>query len=168
MLELVKEGLVLTVPNKGFRIRELSDRELDEITEIRLLLEVPTTAKVIGRATAEDLADLRPMAERIVEVAEAKDLISYIEQDRLFHLALLALAGNTQLVELIGELRARSRLYGLAPLAESGELVDSAREHVEMLRLIEAGDERGLVRLMRVHIGHVRGSWAGRSERAGT
>jgi len=39
MLELVKEGLVRTVPNKGFRVSELSDRELDEITEIRLLLE---------------------------------------------------------------------------------------------------------------------------------
>jgi DNA-binding GntR family transcriptional regulator len=108
------------------------------------------------------------MADRIVEVAEAKDLIGYIEQDRLFHLALLALAGNAHLVELVGELRARSRLYGLAPLAESGELADSAREHVEMLRLISAGDEEGLVRLMRVHIGHVRGSWAGRAERAGT
>ena len=33
-----------------------------------------------------------------------------------------------------------------------------------MLDLIEAGDRAGLERLMRKHIGHVRGSWAGRSE----
>jgi DNA-binding GntR family transcriptional regulator len=164
MLELVKEGLVLTVPNKGFRVRELADRELDEITEIRLLLEAPTTAKLAGRVGAADLDRLRPMAHGLVDVAAAKDLIGYIEQDRQFHLELLALAGNAHLVTLVGELRARSRLYGLAPLAESGELATSAGEHVEMLRLIEAGDRRGLERLMRVHIGHVRGSWAGRAE----
>jgi DNA-binding GntR family transcriptional regulator len=166
LLELAKEGLVETVPNKGFRIRELSDAELDEITEIRLLLEVPTTVRAIDRATAGDLDRLRPLAQRIVDVAGQKDLIGYVEQDRQFHLALLSLAGNAELVSLVGELRARSRLFGLGRLAETGELQSSASEHVEMLRLIEAGDAAGLDDLMRKHIGHVRGSWAGRSEQA--
>jgi DNA-binding GntR family transcriptional regulator len=166
MLELVKEGLVLTVPNKGFRVRELSDRELDEITEIRLLLEVPATVGVIGRAGRRDLAELRPLAQRIVDFARQKDLINYLEQDRRFHLRLLALAGNEQLVTLVGDLRARSRLFGLGPLAESGELATSAAEHLEMLRLIRAGDADRLEQLMTVHIGHVRGSWAGRTEEA--
>jgi DNA-binding GntR family transcriptional regulator len=166
MLELVKEGLVSTVPNKGFRVRELSDHELDEITEIRMLLEVPTTVKVIGRATPDDLARLRPVARRLITIARSKDLVGYVEQDRQFHLDLLALAGNAQLVTLVGELRARTRLLGLGPLAERGELATSAREHVQMLDLIEAGDHQGLGHLMRVHIGHVRGSWAGREEPA--
>jgi DNA-binding GntR family transcriptional regulator len=166
MLELVKEGLVLTVPNKGFRVRELSDRELDEITRIRQLLEVPTTVDVIGRAGSDDLARLREMADRIVSVARKKDLIAYVEHDRQFHLALLTLAGNEHLVTLVGELRARSRLYGLARLADRGELAASAVEHVDMLELIEKGDRPGLEHLMRTHIGHVRGSWAGRSEDA--
>lgn len=164
MLQLVKEGLILTVPNKGFRVRDLSDRELDEITGIRLLLEVPTTVQVVGRATAADVDRLRPMAQRIVDLAAAKDLIDYIESDRQFHLALLSLAGNEQLVTMVAELRARTRLLGLAPLAESGELATSAEEHLEMLRLIETGDRAGLEQLMRQHIGHVRGSWAGHVE----
>jgi DNA-binding GntR family transcriptional regulator len=164
MLELVKEGLVTTVRNKGFRVRELSDEELDEITEIRLLLEVPATVKVIGLAAPADLARLRPMAKSLVETAKRKDLVGYVAQDQQFHLALLALAGNQHLVALVGELRARSRLFGLHGLAERGELTASAREHEAMLRLIQAADSAGLERLMRTHIGHVRGSWAGRSE----
>jgi DNA-binding GntR family transcriptional regulator len=166
MLELVKEGQVLTVPNKGFRVRELSDRELDEITEVRLLLEVPTTVQAAGRATHADLTRLAPMARRLIEVAEQRDLIGYVEHDRRFHLDLLLLAGNEQLVTLVGELRARSRLFGLQRLADRGELASSAVEHVQMLELIEAGDAKGLEKLMRRHIGHVRGSWAGRAERA--
>jgi DNA-binding GntR family transcriptional regulator len=164
MLDLVKEGLVETVPNKGFRVTELSDQELDDITEIRQLIEVPTTVKAIGLASADDLARLLPMAQRIVDVAQDKDLIAYIEHDRLFHLELLSLAGNAHLVSLVGELRARSRLFGLTRLANSGELSTSALEHSQMLDLIAAKDHRGLERLIKAHIGHVRGSWAGRDE----
>ena len=156
--------LRVAVPNKGFRVRELSDRELDEITEIRLLLEVPTTVKAVELASAERLARLRPVAQRIVSAARDTDLISYIEHDRQFHQALLGLAGNELLVSMVSELRSRSRLYGLRQLADRGELVASGAEHVAMLDLIEAGDRAGLERLMRKHIGHVRGSWAGRSE----
>lgn len=164
MLDLVKEGLVETVRNKGFRVTELSDEELDNITEIRRLVEVPTTVRVVGIATDEDLARLRPMAERIVGAAREKDLIAYIEHDRRFHLDLLALAGNANLVSLVGDLRARSRLFGLSRLAETGELVASALEHITILDLVAAGDREGLEHLMRTHISHVRGSWAGRAE----
>jgi DNA-binding GntR family transcriptional regulator len=164
MLELAKEGLILPVRNKGFRVRPLSDRELDEITEMRVLLEVPTTVRAAGQASVADLKRLRPMARRLVTAAERSDLIGYVESDREFHLDLLALAGNQQLVELVGELRARSRLYGLQDLAQRGELSASALEHVQMLDLIEAADTAGLAELMRRHIGHVRGSWAGREE----
>lgn len=164
MLQLAKEGLVTTVRNRGFRIREPTERELDEITEIRLFLEVPATLRAAELAAPDDLAQLRTIASQIVDAAAHKDLISYIEHDRSFHLALLNLAANDQLVSIVGELRDRSRLYGLAPLAERGELVDSAAEHLQLLELIGNGDRDGLERLLRLHIGHVRGSWAGRAE----
>lgn len=164
MLELAKEGLVRTVPNKGFRVRELSDRELDEITEIRMLLEVPTTVRAAAVASPDDLARLRAVAEALVEAAERRDLIAYLEHDRRFHLDLLALAGNEHLVALVGELRSRARLFGLRQLADTGELGSSAREHVEMLDLVAAGDAGGLERLVRRHIAHLRGTWAGRAE----
>jgi DNA-binding GntR family transcriptional regulator len=168
MLDLVKEGLVETVPNKGFRVTELSDRQLDEITGIRLLLEVPTTVRAGALLSESDLAGLRPMAQLIVAAAEVKDLIAYVEHDRRFHLRLLAACGNEQLLGLVGDLRARSRLYGLTRLAESGELVAAAREHVLLLDRIATGDLPGLDRLITTHIGHVRGSWAGRDEHSPT
>ena len=41
MLELAADGLVEAVPNKGYRVVELSQHDLDEIFEVRLMLEVP-------------------------------------------------------------------------------------------------------------------------------
>ncbi|MFD7644327.1 GntR family transcriptional regulator [Kitasatospora sp. NPDC059795] len=160
MLDLAREGLVEAVRNKGFRVTELSERDLDEYTEIRALIEVPTVGRVAGVATAEQLEALRPQAEAIVAAARKHDLIGYLEADRQFHLDLLALAGNTRLVETVGDLRKRSRLYGLNRLDQRGELVSSAEEHFELLDVLLTGDAKAAEECMTRHLSHVRHLWA--------
>lgn len=167
MVDMVAEGLVQAVRNRGFRVTEPTDAELDDMAEVRLLIEVPTVARIAEGFRPEwrgAIGRLRGTADEIVDCARTGDLIGYVEADRRFHLGLLSLSGNQQLVTVVGDLRARSRLYGLAELQASGALGRSAAEHHELLDLVEAGDASGAAELMRRHIGHVRGVWAGRSE----
>ncbi|MEV4442332.1 GntR family transcriptional regulator [Streptomyces sp. NPDC049577] len=160
MLDLAREGLVEPVRNKGFRVTEVNERDLDQYTEIRTLIEVPMTGRITRSAAREDLQALRPVAEEIVRAAREHDLIGYLEADRRFHLTLLGLSGNERLVETVGDLRKRSRLYGLTALDERGELIPSAEEHLELLDLMLAGDARGAEKCMARHLGHVRSLWA--------
>ncbi|MBE1584861.1 GntR family transcriptional regulator [Nonomuraea angiospora] len=160
MLDLAKEGLVEAVRNKGFRVTELSDRDLDELTEIRQLIEVPTVARLAGRAREEEFERLRPVAEEIVSAAERGDLLAYVDADLRFHVELLTLAGNVHLVEVVRDLRNRARLYGLSQLRERDVLADSAREHLTLLDALKSGDRQAVQHLMTEHIGHVRGIWA--------
>ena len=160
MLDLVKEGLVTSLPNKGFRVTEVSDEDLDEITALRLLIEPPTVHQVTPLIDDAGLARLRGMAETIVDYAVAGDLVQYTEADRAFHIAILEYSGNKRLIALISELRSHTRLLGLASLAAAGKLRDSALEHVELIELIAAGEAARAQELMTTHIGHVRTDWA--------
>ncbi|MFF0011999.1 GntR family transcriptional regulator [Streptomyces sp. NPDC005374] len=160
MLDLAKEGLVDTVPNKGFRVTAVSEKQLDEYTHIRSLIEIPTVVELASTADPISLEALRPAAREIVQAAVSGDLIAYVEADTRFHLGLLALAGNAHLVEVVGDLRKRSRLYGLTPLVKSGRLLASAEEHLELLDALVARDEGAVREVMTRHIGHVRGLWA--------
>ena len=160
MLDLVREGLVDTVPNKGFRVTAVSDRQLDEYTHIRSLIEIPTTAGLAHSADPVALEALRPTAQEIVTAAAAGDLIAYVEADLRFHLGLLSLAGNEHLVKVISDLRRRSRLYGLTALVEEGRLEASAEEHLEILDALLTRDEEAARAVMTRHLGHVRGLWA--------
>ncbi|MEV8532040.1 GntR family transcriptional regulator [Streptomyces sp. NPDC051211] len=160
MLDLAREGLVEPVRNKGFRVTEMSERDLDQYTELRTLIEVPTIGIVAQIAPRERLEELRPIAEEIVSSAREHDLIGYLEADRRFHLTLLGLAGNERLVETVGDLRKRSRLYGLTSLDKAGLLVSSAEEHLELLDLMLERDTPGAEACMRRHLGHVRSLWA--------
>jgi DNA-binding GntR family transcriptional regulator len=160
MLDLAKEGLVVSLPNKGFRVTEVSDEDLDEITALRLLIEAPTVRDVTPLIDDAGLARLREMAVAIVDFAGEGDLIAYTEADRAFHIAVLEYSGNGRLVSLISELRAHTRLLGLAPLVATGKLRDMALEHVELVDLMAAGRAAEAQELMTRHIGHVRGEWA--------
>ncbi|MGH4031574.1 GntR family transcriptional regulator [Actinomycetota bacterium Odt1-20B] len=160
MLDLAREGLVEPVRNKGFRVTEVDEGDLDQYTEIRLLIEVPMIGRITRGAAREDLEALRPVAEEIVRAAREHDLIGYLDADRQFHLSLLALGGNARLVETVGDLRKRSRLYGLTGLDERDQLLPSAEEHVELLDLMLAGDAEGAEKCITRHLGHVRSLWA--------
>jgi DNA-binding GntR family transcriptional regulator len=162
MLDLAKEGLVEAVRNKGFRVTEMSDRDLDELTTIRQLIEVPTVTRLAGVVAAADFERLRPVAQEIVSAAERADLLTYVNADLRFHVELLALSGNAHLVAVVRDLRSRARLYGLRGLAERGILADSAREHLDLLDALVRGDAEASERIMDHHIQHVRGIWASR------
>lgn len=164
MLDLAKGGLVEAVRNKGFRVTEPTDKELDDITKLRALIEVPTVAELATTADPQSLHALRPLAEPIVVSARAGNLIGYIEADRRFHLELLGLAGNERLVEIVRDLRDRTRLYGLEPLRAQGRLVASAEEHLELLDALLTRQPSAAEAVMARHIGHIRGIWAAKPE----
>ncbi len=164
MLDLVNEGIVAPVPNKGFRVVELTDAELDQITELRRLLEVPTVGALAGAIDRAAIKHLRSLASAVSDSARRGDVVAYVEADRELHLALLAEAGNPRLVEMVGRLRDQSRLYGLEQLAAEGVLVDSASEHLQLIEALESGDRRAAERVMAHHLDHVRGIWARRRE----
>ncbi|MCK2218803.1 GntR family transcriptional regulator [Actinomadura sp. ATCC 31491] len=161
MLDLVKEGLVVPHPNKGFRVTEVSDEDLDHLAAVRLLIEPPAVRETVAVIPDDDFPALRRLAQDIVDAAERGDLVGYVEADHVFHLTLLGYTGNPFLVEVVSGLRSRTRLLGLTPLLHSGRLVRSAAEHHELLDFVEARDPVGAELMTHRHIGHVRGLWAG-------
>ena len=164
MLDLVQQGILAAVPNKGFRVVELTDADLDALTEVRRMLEVPAVERASGALRDESIAHLRAVAEQVREAAAQGDLVGYLEGDREFHLALLAGAGNPRLVDIVDSLRTQSRLYALRDLAADGTLVTSAEEHLALLDAVARGDAGSAADLMGHHLDHVRGSWAKRDE----
>jgi DNA-binding GntR family transcriptional regulator len=162
MLDLARENLVEVVPNKGFRVTEISEQDLDDITALRLLIEPPVVRDVTPVIPDADLDELRELARAIVDWAGQGDLVAYTAADQVFHLRLLSYARNPRITDLVADLRAHTRLLGLGGLLRRGELTGVAAEHYAIVDTIESRDAGAVERLMREHIGQVRGRWAGR------
>jgi DNA-binding GntR family transcriptional regulator len=163
MLDLANDGLVVAVRNRGFRVLAPDDNDLDEISELRQMLEVPSMRTVVEKASDAQLAALEPIVDRI-ESAVEHDIAGFLLADREFHLGMLELTGNGRLVRLVAQLRDQTRIVGITDLARDGRLATSAREHRFILEALQARDADLAESLMRTHLIHTRGIWAGHSE----
>jgi len=161
--DLVHHGLVQVLPNKGFVVPSLTDHDLDEIFELRMLLEIPTVAAAAGKLDADALDKAHQIVERCASCAAQQDLAGFLDSDREFHLGLLRGAGNARLVEIVDRLRDQARLYGLRTLPVI-DLVASAAEHELLLAAVSANDDAEIRRQLAHHLEHTRGMWAARSD----
>ncbi|MFD5662116.1 GntR family transcriptional regulator [Streptomyces hirsutus] len=154
MQQLALEGAVEVVPNRGFRVVERGDRELAELAEVRALVEVPMVLRLARTVPAERWAELRPLAEATIRAASSGCRATYAESDRAFHRAVLALAGNEQLVRIAEDLHRRAQwpLVGAAPgpLGRVG-LVADAHQHTALLDALIAGAQDAVRSLLEEH-----------------
>ena len=163
LLDLANERLVEVLPNRGFRVRSLSNHDLDELVELRLIVEVAAIDRLAGRLSSKDVEEVRGRAEQTVEHAKQRDLTRFLEADREFHLTLLGHLKNRRLVDLVASLRDQTPLHGLPHLAID-VLVRSAKEHLELLDAVARNDPHGAHQAIERHLRHVRGLWGGRAE----
>lgn len=164
VLELQRRGFVEPARNRGFVVTAVAARHAEDVAAVRLLLEPPAMAAVAALPLGAEEPRLRGLAAAIGAHAAAGDLGAYLDADRTFHLALTDLAGNPMLSAVVEDLRARTRLPGLGALVGRDELSASAAEHDELLDRLVAGDGEGAAAVMRRHIGHTTGWWAGLPE----
>jgi DNA-binding GntR family transcriptional regulator len=162
LFDLAGEGLIEVVRNRGFRVPVLSEHDLDELYELRLMLELPAVVRVARERVPLDSAKFRSLAAELIGQAERREIEDFLWTDRHFHLEIIGSLGNRRLTETVARLRDEARLHGIARLAETGELVATAAEHRAILDALEVHDADLVDERVRRHLGHTRGLWAGR------
>ncbi|MFD8419584.1 GntR family transcriptional regulator [Streptomyces sp. NPDC059466] len=153
MQQLALEGAVEVVPNRGFRVVRRGTRELAELAEIRALIEVPVMLRLARTVAAARWAELRPLAEATVRAASTGCRATYADSDRAFHRAVLALAGNDQLVQIAEDLHRRAQwpLVGGPVSRGRADLVADAAEHTALLEALIVQDLPVVQSLVREH-----------------
>ncbi|WP_168220796.1 GntR family transcriptional regulator [Streptomyces sp. RFCAC02] len=159
MQQLVSEGAVETVPNRGFRVAARSRRDAAELAEVRAALEVPALLRLARTLPPERWDDLRPLADDTVFAASMGDRAAYADADRRFHRALLGLTGNRHLVAVAHDLHRKAQTPPAhAPLPDPAALLADALEHGALLDALAAGDLVAAERLARDHLAGPDGS----------
>lgn len=155
MQQLVSEGAVETVPNRGFRVAEYSARDYAELAEVRALLEIPAVLRAARSVPADSWDALRPLAEDALAAAARGDRAAYAAADQAFHGALLEPGGNSRLVAVAADIQRRAQrrpLQGGGQAQSATELLGEASEHVALLDALQAGDLALVERVLRTHL----------------
>jgi DNA-binding GntR family transcriptional regulator len=141
---LQRDGLVQSLPRRGFIVVPLTAADVREIYSLRFALERLAVELGVPVKDSALLVPLRQAMDEMRAAAALHDQDALLVANSSFHYALVALAGHSRLVKAYDALRLqlqlcmaynlefRTRLYG--------DPEDAVRRHESLLELIETGD----------------------------
>lgn len=149
--QLDSEGLVVNVPHRGAKVRELSASELRELYELRVVVECFALRRSVRAARPADLLELAGLAESC-EAAEEGD--EWIQQRCAFYRRLYVIGNGARVVDTIMALRAEVSRYLLRKRFCPGW-------HCELLDTMARGDPDAAARFLEDHLMEVLESMEG-------
>ena len=149
---LTAEGLLRHEPRRGCFVSEVTERDLDDIFPVIALLEGRCAFEAANNVTDADLVALEQLHDRLNRSARASRINEYYEANFAIHEAIITLANNRWLAQVIGDLRKIVKLARLQQLHAPGRLDQSLSEHMAVFAAIKARDAEGAEAAMRTHL----------------
>jgi DNA-binding GntR family transcriptional regulator len=149
---LTAEGLLRHEPRRGCFVNEVTERDLDEIFPVIALLEGRCAYEAARNASDAELHELDALHERLVRHAKARRINDYYATNHIIHEAIIQLADNKWLAQVIGDLRKILKLARLQQLHAPGRLEQSLSEHLAVFAALKARDSEGADAAMRTHM----------------
>jgi DNA-binding GntR family transcriptional regulator len=149
---LTAEGLVRHEPRRGCFVSQITEQDLDEIFPVIALLEGRCAYEAARNASDADLAALEQLHDRLQRHAKARRINEYYETNFAIHEAIIVLADNRWLAQVIGDLRKLVKLARLQQLHAPGRLEQSLSEHLAVYAALKARDAEGAEAAMRTHL----------------
>jgi DNA-binding GntR family transcriptional regulator len=149
------EGLVNFTPNQGAVVSEWTAADLDEIFDLRAMLESHGVARAAALASASQVAELKALAEE--QYAQARDrgsgyLDRIAELNSRFHRRLHEAAGSPRLMRALAALLEAPLVMKTFQNYTPDDLQRSAAHHLELVQALEARDGEWAASVMRSHI----------------
>ena len=129
---LQQEGLIASVPYKGYFVSQLSLKEVTDCFDLRLALETHAVTRAVERAADADVALLAELASLAYTYDDRDSYGDFLEANREFHLALASLGGNARLVRVLRDLLEGMQRYFFLGL-DLGDYGAEMREEHERL-----------------------------------
>jgi DNA-binding GntR family transcriptional regulator len=149
---LAQEGFIEKLPYGGYKIREVTVGEIEEIFGIRSILESYAAALATRRVHCEVMGNLEQIIERSRETLKEGDLEGFIALNTEFHDCLYRASGSKRLWAMIHQLRDHFHRYRKAILSVHGMPGTSLRDHEMMMEAMCRGDEAAVETQVRDHI----------------
>jgi DNA-binding GntR family transcriptional regulator len=153
---LEKEGLLINDPRRGWRIYTLTLEDINEIFDLKGVIEGMVARKAAQCQDAQLRDSLRAMLRRMEEADGANDASAWLKADIELHGILYRMAGNERAQEIVENLNVQWHRVRIGFVALQGRTRRSSSEHRAFIESILAGNGEEAEMRMRAHLDQVR------------
>jgi len=127
---LEQEGYVQSIPRFGYLITPITLKDVEDLYDLRLILEQSAVRMAIQRASAEQLAQIQQKATFTYKFKNRLSYLQFLEHNISFHVSIALASGNRKLAEMLANvLNEMTRIFNLGlDLRDSAE--EMRNEHI--------------------------------------
>ena len=153
LLQLEAEGLVAFEPHKGATATELNVDQVDELFELRAMLESELLAASLPHISDEKLQEATDILEKLDRALGKENAANtWSELNSAYHNCLYSGAERPQTQDLVDTLNKNADRYIRMHLLWAGGISKAESEHNELLSYCKARDVEKASALLKQHI----------------
>lgn len=149
---LEMEELVISQARKGTYVADFTEQDLNEIIELRTLVESEAFAKAMSHLSDQHFSYLGTVTHEMKQKTYNDEWKSLFDLDMQFHSYIVNLCGNSRIIKLYNSLQVQIR----AILMHLDQYYSSAesfyKEHEELLEALVTGQEEDVKEKVKTHI----------------
>jgi len=149
---LEQAGLITLIANRGLFVRKVTLKEALDAYDIRASLFGLAGRILAPRITADQIAVLSDLVERMEAVSNGEDVNAYYPLNLEFHSRLVEFTGNEELADIYHGLVKKLHLFRRSALVAGGALKASSREHRAILDALIGRNAKRAKVLMENHV----------------
>ena len=150
--KLELEGLVVMAPRKGAKVASITERDLNDVLEVRKGMEELAIRLACERITPEELDELDKVEHKFLSLTENGDLTQLAEMDVAFHDIIYNATNNKRLVQLLSNLREQMYRYRIEYLKDIAVRRTLAQEHRAICEALRKKDKESALKYVYVHV----------------
>ena len=140
MRKLELEGLVVMIPRRGAQVANITEKDLNDVLEVRIALENVAIEKACTRMSEEDMGRLWLAAKEFERTMAEGNLVRLAEADVEFHEIIYRASDNKRLNQVLNNLREQIYRYRVEYLKEEETRNVLVKEHEELTKAIRERD----------------------------
>lgn len=149
---LASEGLLLRLKSGGYEVVACSRKEIEEVYEVRLVLERLLVDLVTDRITDDEIPALRELIEEAEYYSRRGNLDRLGELHDQFHRELYAASRNDRLTGILLGLERHAALFRMQVLFSEEFRAAALEDHRDIVAAIERRDRRAATALAERHV----------------
>ncbi|NQT69775.1 MAG: GntR family transcriptional regulator [Desulfobacteraceae bacterium] len=136
LLQLTTEGFFISLRGRGFKIKEFSEKEIQDFFEARKMIEEYVIEQLVDEVREEDLKPLDDSLEQMINGHKKSESYSFLDADKSFHMNLIHRYENCLLESIMENIRDFISVLGQKALASPGRAEEVIREHQHILEAL--------------------------------
>ena len=153
--ELAAEGFVKMSPNQGVVVSNVSVKDIQEVLQIRGVLEGLAARLAAKLINGEEIKELEKFLKQMEHYTNKGNALAFSEMDAEFHELILNICGNNRLIQIHKNLSDQTHRYRIRSLSIPGRLKDSLNEHQEIVEALKRKDSEKADRVSQEHVKNV-------------